>query len=723
MKRERASFINASVSRYWSFPEILTCFTLILIGIVPSNAASFSEIDVVYFQDSTNQLTIKEVSANLFTSRFKKSSALNFGLSLSTCWLKIDVKGRKADAGRLYLEVGYPALDSVVFYASTKGGWVEQKAGDKILAQQKKLNYRKPLFLLPLADTLVHTYYLKVRTEGALLVPLKLYDEVHIVTAITRSEFTEGLFYGAMILMVLYNLFLFFSLKEKAYLYYCLFAICNTFIIATLEGQVAYYNWFFGSYYDKIIVSVFFANLFWGVLFTKSFLKTRYFVPNFHIILNGLTILSGSLFLLAYVVSYHVSIVFVAFICATVPITIWLTTFFTLKKGNTSARLFIIAWTFYLLSVTLVSLRNIGWITDIPYIEEAIQIASSIEVLLFSFALADRINLYRSDKIKAQQRSLRVSLENEQIVRNQNLVLEERIIERTQEISDQNEELLSQQEIIEELNHLLIQYSEGLEEEITRRTNEITKANKRLVQQNSSLEQFASIVSHKLRGPIAQILGLVGILDNTKLTNHNNQCLTHLEEAAERLDTVIRDLNETLVYRNISENESENISIKEVVQNVLNKKEPELLNAHVLVRNQVALDVEVRAIKPYLESALEHLVSNAIKFRSEERCLEITFSFRQQEDQIILSIADNGIGIDLEKYQDKIFGLYQRFHLHQEGKGVGLYLVRTQVEMMEGHIEVSSAVGKGTVFDLYLNASTSTTDQNAIYKKKPSLSE
>ena len=153
------------------------------------------------------------------------------------------------------------------------------------------------------------------------------------------------------------------------------------------------------------------------------------------------------------------------------------------------------------------------------------------------------------------------------------------------ELSDRNQELLHQQEIIEELNHQLIQYNEGLEGEVAERTKEITKVNKRLVQQNSSLEQFASIVSHKLRGPISRILGLIGILDNKNLTNHNNQCLDHLEQSAEDLDTVIKDLNETLVYRNASDCILESVSIKKIVQSVLGKMEKTIRQENVKVYN------------------------------------------------------------------------------------------------------------------------------------------
>ena len=101
-----------------------------------------------------------------------------------------------------------------------------------------------------------------------------------------------------------------------------------------------------------------------------------------------------------------------------------------------------------------------------------------------------------------------------------------------------------------------------------------------------------------------------------------------------------------------------------------------------------------------MESILSNLLSNAIKYKSNNKPLEITVKADQVKDKTILTFSDNGIGIDLERNKDKVFGLYQRFHDYPDSKGLGLYLVKSQVEAMDGTISIKSDVNKGTTFTI-----------------------
>ncbi|MEO0333018.1 MAG: 7TM diverse intracellular signaling domain-containing protein, partial [Bacteroidota bacterium] len=485
----------------------LLLLLLIVVSSISPVAPSFSatpQLDVSYYHDSTNQLTIQEIADPSFASHFQSvpSTRLNFGISSDAYWIKINITSRDTEVSSWYLTVDYPPLDTVLFYQPTREGtWQVDSAGDKLLTDEAN-GYRKPLFPFPLDDTLVHTYYLMVRTQGTVQVPIKVRAQDTLLSTTTRSELIEGLFYGAMLLMVLYNLFLFFSLREKSYLFYCLFVTNNTFMLAGLQGQLTAYFFQSNPWYDQIFISSFFAAVFWALVFGMFFLQVRQYAPRMYPILLISIAASGIAFFSSYIIPYQLSATLVAVLVAIAPVILWWTGVSSWRNGNTSARFFVFAWTFYLVSVVLISLRNFGWIDEQFHLENIIQIGSVIEALLLSLALADRINLFRAEKIEAQQRALQVSLENEQIIRNQNQVLEGRIKERTWEISDQNEELRQQQEVIEELNRQLVLYSENLENEVSSRTIELTKANKRLVQQNGRLDKFTSIVSHNLRGPI-----------------------------------------------------------------------------------------------------------------------------------------------------------------------------------------------------------------------------
>ncbi|MEM9672343.1 MAG: 7TM diverse intracellular signaling domain-containing protein [Bacteroidota bacterium] len=683
-----------------------------------SENLTYPVLKVAYLSDSSHSLDIQQVASPSYSRNFidAPSQTLNFGFSSSTYWIRVSLTRADNIPELWYLAVGYPSLDTVQFYTSGQNNhWDLQQAGDKLLKNQSEIRYRKPLFQFSLPDTTQHVYYLKIRTQGTVQVPLKLYAQDELLPRLVQSELIEGLFYGAMLLMVLYNFFLFVALTERAYLYYCLFALGNIFAIAGLEGQLAFYLFPGSNWYDQLFISSFFAAIFWALTFTITFLDTRRFAPRMNRMLIGLAVITAIAFVSSYIIPYRMSATLVAILAMIAPTAAWGSGVLVWKQGNISARFFVIAWSLYLISVILIGLRNFGWISNQIHLEHIVQIGSALEALLLSFALADRINLYRNEKIKAQEQALKVSLENEQIIRNQNQVLEEQIKIRTQEVTTQNQELRYQQGTIEELNKQLISYSEDLEREVSSRTIELTNANKRLVQQNNRLEKFASVVSHKLRGPIARILGMVNILDNTNLTDHNKKCFTHLEMTAQGLDTVIKDLNQILIYRNSADYQLVQVPVRKNVETALNRLQEAITEENVQIYNSIPPQVTVYAIESYFQNVIQHLITNAIKYRSEAAPAEIHLTSKLRGNQLILSIADNGIGIDLEKHQDKIFGLYQRFHSHKEGRGIGLYLVKTQMETMGGHVEVNSTMGAGTVFKLYFNAQVPSED--LIYER------
>lgn len=113
---------------------------------------------------------------------------------------------------------------------------------------------------------------------------------------------------------------------------------------------------------------------------------------------------------------------------------------------------------------------------------------------------------------------------------------------------------------------------------------------------------------------------------------------------------------------------------------------------------------KIRSVKPYVESVLQNLLSNAIKYRHPDRVASIRLSTHPVDDYICLTVTDNGLGIDTALYKEKVFTLYPRFHTHVDGKGLGLYLVKTQILALGAKIELESQVGEGTVFKVYFKS-------------------
>jgi signal transduction histidine kinase len=166
------------------------------------------------------------------------------------------------------------------------------------------------------------------------------------------------------------------------------------------------------------------------------------------------------------------------------------------------------------------------------------------------------------------------------------------------------------------------------------------------------------------------------------------------------LNETINDLVKVIIIKDNPSIQKEEVVIKDVFENVFNQL------SYLISQHQPILKVElekatiVNINKAYLESILLNLFTNAIKYRSPKRTLRILVSAKETAEQTVVTFKDNGIGIDMDRNRDKIFGLYQRFHNHSDSKGLGLYLVRSQVESMGGTISVESEVDKGTTFTI-----------------------
>ncbi|WP_157593625.1 PAS domain S-box protein [Pontibacter actiniarum] len=223
-----------------------------------------------------------------------------------------------------------------------------------------------------------------------------------------------------------------------------------------------------------------------------------------------------------------------------------------------------------------------------------------------------------------------------------------------------------------------------------------------LVKQNQNLQQFAYIVSHNLRTPIANMLGLASIYDQENPhAPVNGRVVDNLVKSAQLLDTTIRDLNELLTVRSQAEAVQEQVDFHHLLEEVCVALEKEIAQSGASVSCSFEDAPSVVTVKSFASSIMFNLVCNAIKYRHPERKPRVDVTTYRVNGYLCLQIQDNGLGIDLERQRDKVFGLYKRFHPKIEGKGIGLHLVKTQTELLGGKVEVESQPNLGTTFRVY----------------------
>lgn len=221
---------------------------------------------------------------------------------------------------------------------------------------------------------------------------------------------------------------------------------------------------------------------------------------------------------------------------------------------------------------------------------------------------------------------------------------------------------------------------------------------KELLKSNADLKQFSYITSHNLRAPLSNIEAILRVIDYSTLDTTTAELLKMLNFSGKQLAKTIEDLTKILVIKNNVNAERRTIGLSASFAHLGNIFSSALTEAGAEVFTDFT-DPEIDFNETYFESILINLFSNAINYRSPERNLVIRASTVFDENgNTIFRFSDNGTGIDVNRYKDRLFGLYQRFHDNIEGQGLGLYIIKSQIEALNGTIDIESEPDKGTTF-------------------------
>ncbi|MFS4457258.1 PAS domain S-box protein [Maribacter sp. 2304DJ31-5] len=221
--------------------------------------------------------------------------------------------------------------------------------------------------------------------------------------------------------------------------------------------------------------------------------------------------------------------------------------------------------------------------------------------------------------------------------------------------------------------------------------------------QNKKLINFAHIVSHNLRSHTANFSMLLSFLVDEKNEKEKAKIIGMLTSASDDLLETLDNLNEVVAISTNAIGEKEPVHLNKKINFVQRNLSNLLIKSRAKIINTITDDVYLQVIPEYLESILMNFLTNSIKYKHPDRDPIIRLSTKREDNYVILYIADNGLGIDLQKYGNKLFGMYKTFHTHGDARGMGLYITKNQVEAMDGKIKVESEVGKGSRFKIYFN--------------------
>ena len=436
---------------------------------------------VEYIVDIEGELSPDQLIQSNNKWNIHNKETLSFGYSSSVYWFRFSVNNSSVEDVSHLLEIAYPVLDDIKMWVYDERKQLIEKIhlGDKIPFAQREIQHRN--FVVPLVITKKQTqiWLVRIETSSAMQLPMTIWPERDFFIKDQSRLIGLGLYYGIMLIMALYNLFVFFSVRENNYLYYVFYVASMAGFLASLQGLSFQYIWPTAtSWNDSAIIVMLSGVVFFTSLFTRNFMA----LAEHSKILNnifGLVIFASAITALSVnFIPYYVLIkALIGLAVMAISLVIY-TGILRWSQGFNAARYFTIAWSSMLLGGVILALNKFNIVPRNGFTENAVQLGSAIEIILLSFALADRLNQEKRDRYEAQIQALKLeriagsaqaeALEQERCARS----AQEKALVHEREAREAQDRAL---EIQRKAN-------ETLEDKVKERTNELECVNHKLAE-------------------------------------------------------------------------------------------------------------------------------------------------------------------------------------------------------------------------------------------------
>ncbi|MBD8098949.1 response regulator [Pseudomonas fluorescens] len=603
-------------------------------------------------EDPTGALTIADVSSPAYAAQFRTHDkpTLNAGYSHSVFWLKVNLHYTAVDPRSprtWFLELAYPPLNRLDLYQNDGTGnyRLTTRTGSALAFSSREVRQSNYLFKLNFVPDQRQTVYLRLQSQGSIQAPLTLWAGTAYMEEQPLRLYVLGAIYGVLLGMLIYNLFIYLSVRDTSYLYYILYIASFGLYQLSVNGVAVEYFWPNNPWWANAAVPFLIgAAALFGSLFARSFLHTAQHSRWLDRILLALAACGGLVMALALLTSYAVALRLATGLALVFTVTIFVTAIKAWYCGQRMARYFIIAWSAFLLGGVVNTLMVLGYLPNVFLTMYASQIGSAIEVALLSLALADRINGMREQQAQ-----------------------------------------------------ILFDASQKLE-----------VLNQQLARSNRLKDEFLATLTHELRTPMNGVIGSLELMQTESLGDDLAQYQQTAAGSARdmmRMVNGILTLTELQAGRLVARPQAFGLrgALETLRQQFIPSAQAKGLEFSIDVADAVPDRVIGDADK--LIQCLDCLLDNAFKFTHHGAVRLRVVGIPQADGSLHLSfiVTDTGIGfafLDEATLYQRFFQLDGSMTREYGGLGIGLAICRQLIELVGGRLTHHSEPRRGSRFQL-----------------------
>ncbi|OUS29365.1 hypothetical protein A9Q99_09705 [Gammaproteobacteria bacterium 45_16_T64] len=430
---------------------------------------------VYYLEDATQKLSVRDLIYGEHDWKKNKKPTVNLGFTRSAYWFRVSIQNMNIGDGLWVLEQSYGLIDRIQLYVVRGGETVDyRETGDTFPVKNRPIHHSKFLFPIELPPNSISDVYIRVENTEAMEITLKLWKQETFQINDRKAFMVDGFFYGLFAVMALYNLVIFFSVKEKAYIFYVFYVVCSMFFVGTQKGH--FFLWFypdspvFHHYSIPIVIVMLMGSI---LLFFEHFLDVRKASPRVFFLLNGLMLVMIASTLGLPYLHYSIIISFIMVMLVILASLSFLVVGSQALKGRRTAQVFLAGWITLVVCGLFLTFAKLGLVRNEFIANYGLQAAFSFEIILFSLALSLRINEAKEAKLVAEAR-----MEEE---REERIKAEGATLQKERELRRAREDALEQQRKL----------NENLENTVKERTIELEKTMEHLNKVNAELEELS----------------------------------------------------------------------------------------------------------------------------------------------------------------------------------------------------------------------------------------